>query len=180
MIIEKQLNITQAVKHLTWRLHPEQGKKIIPNEKDVEAFNLILQTLNSQYEQGLIQDILFAKMLCDKLLMLTIPGDRTMKSAIEVVEEILSRSMDGWSKAFQDNIPLIKLSKAFEDEFIRFRDSGNLAKDAASVREAKLKLIAQNQNKLRDLLTKPYTHEEFTGFITQLVHKLKIEHQNKP
>ncbi len=171
------MEINQAVKHLTWRL---QQNRINPNEKDIEAFNCILNTLNKNYDESLIQDVLFAKLLIERLMLLTMDGKRSMQNAIGVMKESLETPLLSWLKYFQSQVPMIRLMRAFEVEFIKLELGPDDMKNALKVREAKLKLISENQKKLVDEFTKPYTEEELHSFIKRLVFELKKEFQNKP
>lgn len=172
-----ELNIIQAVKHLSWRL---QNSKINPNDKDREAFNLIVKTLNQNYEDALMEDKLFAKLLIEKLIMLTAGTSRTMKSALESVEELLECPLEVWGEKFKKEVPRIRLMRAFEKQYVLVPKSDNEFKNAANVREAKNKIMVDNQKQLIEEFKSEYTDAEFKSFIKKLVYDLKKEYQNKP
>lgn len=177
MQTQTEFNIIQAVKHISWRL---QNGKINPNDKDREAFNLIVKTLNQNYEKALMEERMFAKLLIEKLLVLTVGSSRTMKSAIEIIEEILENPLSSWADTFKKEVPRIRLMQAFEKEFVLVPKSDQELKDAARVREVKNKIISENQKKLAEAFTSDYTDSEFNSFIKKLVFDLKIKYQDKP
>lgn len=180
MQIEEQMNIERAIKHFSWRL---KQSKMIPNQKDEDAFNCIINTLNQNYEKAQMEDVLFAKLLIERLMMLTVGGQRSMKSAIDVIKEILSSSLLGWAKTFSDEVPMIRLKNVFDEEFIRLSLTDNEKKNCVEVFKAKQKLFNYNNEKLTAELkeaVKPYTIEEFNSFIKKLIFDLKKEYQNKP
>lgn len=176
-MIEKEMNIIQAVNHLTWRLGQQ---KMIPNQKDKEAFNLILTTLNQNYELSIEDDRLFSKLLIEKLMFLTMSGERTMKDAIRIIKEILSTPIHQHSETFKKMVPRIRLIRAFENCFINVKNSESEIKNSVKVSEAKNILMAENKKHLSEEFTKEYNDEEFKAFIQKLVFDLKTEFQNNP
>jgi len=177
MQTQTEFNIIQAVKHISWRL---QNSKINPNDKDREAFNLIVKTLNQNYENAIMEDKLFAKLLIEKLLMLTSGTERTMKSALEVIDEILELPLKNFSEKFRKEVPRIRLMRAFDKEFVLVPRSEIVSKNAEQIREVKNKLIAQNQKNLVEEFLSDYTDAEFNSFIKKLVFDLKKKYQDKP
>lgn len=167
----------QAVKHISWRL---QNSKINPNDKDREAFNLIVKTLNQNYENALMEDMLLAKLLVEKLLMLTAGTGRTMKSALEIVEEILECPMESFSEKFRKEVPRIRLMRAFEKEFALVPRSETDGKNAEEIRKVKNQIISQNQKNLAEEFASEYTEKEFASFLKKLVFDLKKKYQDKP
>lgn len=175
--MQKELNIIQAVKHLSWRL---QNNKINPNDKDREAFNLIVKTLNQNYDQSLMDDILFAKLLIEKIMMLTAGTGRTMKSAISVVEEVLDCPLESFRETFKKEVPKIRLMQAFDKHFVLVNSSEDEFKNAANIRNAKNQLMESNKKELQEEFLSEYSDEEFNSFIKKLVFDLKNKYQNKP
>lgn len=177
MEIQTEMTINRAVKHLSWRL---QQPKLIPNDKDIEAFNFILSSLEFKYETALIEDDLLIKLLIERLLLLTIHGKRSMADAIEVIKETLRKSVSSWLTIFREEVPLIRFSRALEQDFIKLSLSDDDLKDSKLVIKAKNKLMTNNQKKYAEKLTTPYTEAELQSFIAQLLFDLRTEFQNKP
>jgi len=177
MQTQTEFNIVQAVKHISWRL---QNGKINPNDKDRQAFNLIVKTLNQNYETALMEESLFAKLLIEKLLMLTIGSSRTMKTAIEIIEEILECPLSVWADNFKKEVPRIRLMQAFDKEFVLLPKTDQEFKDAVKIREVKNMIISKNHQKLKEAFASEYTDSEFNSFIKKLVFDLKIKYQDKP
>jgi hypothetical protein len=176
MKIEQEMNISTAVHHFSWRL---KQPKMIPSQRDREAFNCIVNTLNQHYEKAQMEDVLLAKLLIEKLMMLTIGGQRSMKSAIDVIKEILSASLSAWAKTFAGQVPLIRLKNVFDEEYIKVPRTSDAIKDAVNVVKAKHHLYKSYNEKLYEA-AQPYTIEEFEGFIKKLIFDLKKEYQNNP
>ena len=176
MKIEQEMTIERAVKYFSWRL---KQPKMIPNQKDEAAFNCIINTLNQHYEHAQMEDVLFAKLLTERLMMLTIGGQRSMKSAIAVIKEILSASLSAWAKTFANQVPLIRLKNVFDEEYVKVPRTGDAIKDAVNVVKANQQLHRSYNEKLYEA-AQPYTIEEFEGFIKKLIFDLKKEYQNNP
>ncbi len=180
MEVATTMTIEQAVKHLSWRLKPAEGKKIYPNDKDVQAFNLVVQTLNQNYDQSLVQDAMFAKLLIEKLLMLTMDGKRTMRQAIGSVEQILDVSISDWASEFQRQVPMIRLMVALEKKHIKLHKTANRIKDVAAVVKANNLLMDEHAKELNAEFLKPYSIDEFNAFFKLLIFELKAKFQDKP
>jgi len=177
MKIEQEMTIERAVKHFSWRL---KQPKMIPNQKDEAAFNCIIHTLNQNYDYAVIEHALFTKLLIEKLMMLTIGGQRPLKSAIDIIkEDILSKSLSAWARAFANQVPLIRLKNVFDEEYVRVPRTGNAIKDAVNVVKAKQHLYQSYNEKLYEA-AQPYTIEEFEGFIKKLIFDLQGEYKYKP
>lgn len=176
MEVKTEINIEKAVKHLGWRL---SQKKIIPNEKDMESLNFIIRTLNQNHEQAVMRDKCFAKLLIEKLLFLTIGGQRDMKTAVRIVEEILETPIYSWVKTFVFEVPLIRFGQVFEKKYIELELTDDDRKNAIKIMEANQKIMEANQKELTDALFSQYTEEEFSSFFDRLVSELIIKYQNK-
>ena len=170
------MNIDKAVKHLSWRL---SQPKIIPNEKDIEAFNFMIRTLNKNHEQALVKDKCFAKLLIEKLLFLTIDGRFSMQQAVNIIEEILEAPVYLWAKTFVDRVPLIRFSRVFEKKYVDLELTADNKENAIKIIQANKAIVAKNQNELKAALTDKYTEDDFIKFFNRLVFDLTSRYQNQ-
>lgn len=176
MKIETKLNINTAMKHLFWRFNQS---KIILNDRDREAFNLIVRELNLNYETALMENKILAKLLLEKILMLTLSGERSMKDAIRIIDEIIDAPLSSFRESFKRQVPLIRLSRAFEEEFIRFNRDIDDKVNCVAICKAVNLLSLEQKKRLESEFMKPYTDEEFIFFIKRLVFDTIKKHQNK-
>lgn len=176
MEVKTEINIEKAVKHLSWRL---SQTKINPNEKDIEAFNFMIRTINKTHEKAMIQNKCFAKLLIEKILFLTIDGKYSLKQAIKIVEEILEAPINEWSNKFVKSVPLIKFSQVFEKKYIEIGLTDDDRKDAFKIIEANKIIILQNQKELTSILTEEYSEKDFIKFFNRLVFELTQKYQNR-
>lgn len=177
MEVKTEMNIEKAVKHLSWRL---SQSKIVPNEKDVEAFNFMIRTINKNHELAVMRDKCFAKLLVEKLLFLTMDGKFTMKQAVNIIEEILETPVYSWAKTFVKEVPSIRFSQVFEKKYIEIGLSDDDKKNVKKVIEAKRLIISKNKKELSDALTEKYSEDDFIKFFNRLVFELINKYQNLP
>ena len=161
MEVKTEMNIEKAVKHLSWRL---SQSKIVPNEKDVEAFNFMIRTINKNHELAVMRDKCFAKLLVEKLLFLTMDGKFTMKQAVNIIEEILETPVYSWAKTFVKEVPSIRFSQVFEKKYIEIGLSDDDRKNVKKVIEAKRLIISKNKKELSDALTEKYSEDDSLNF----------------
>ena len=177
MEVKTEMNIEKAVKHLSWRL---SQSKIVPNEKDVEAFNFMIRTINKNHELAVMRDKCFAKLLVEKLLFLTMDGKFTMKQAVSIIEEILESDINSWAQTFVREVPLIRFSQVFERKYVEVGLSDDDRKNVEKVIEANKLIISQNQKELSAALTEKYSEDDFIKFFNRLVFELINKYQNVP
>jgi len=177
MEVKTEMNIEKAVKHLSWRL---SQSKIVPNEKDVEAFNFMIRTINKNHELAVMRDKCFAKLLVEKLLFLTMDGKFTMKQAVNIIEEILETPVYSWAKTFVKEVPSIRFSQVFEKKYIEIGLRDDDRKNVKKVIEAKRLIISKNKKELSDALTEKYSEDDFIKFFNRLVFELINKYQNLP
>lgn len=177
MEVKTEMNIEKAVKHLSWRLSQQ---KIIPNDKDVEAFNFMIRTINKNHELAVMRDKCFAKLLVEKLLFLTMDGKFSMKQAVNIIEEILETPVYSWAKTFVKEVPSIRFSQVFEKKYIEIGLSDDDRKNVKKVIEAKRLIISKNKKELSDALTEKYSEDDFIKFFNRLVFELINKYQNLP
>jgi hypothetical protein len=177
MEVKTEMNIEKAVKHLSWRLSQQ---KIIPNDKDVEAFNFMIRTINKNHELAVMRDKCFAKLLVEKLLFLTMDGKFSMKQAVNIIEEILETPVYSWAKTFVKEVPSIRFSQVFEKKYIEIGLSDDDRKNVKKVIEAKRLIISKNKKELSDALTEKYSEDDFIKFFNRLVFELINKYQNVP
>jgi hypothetical protein len=177
MEVKTEMNIEKAVKHLSWRL---SQSKIVPNEKDVEAFNFMIRTINKNHELAVMRDKCFAKLLVEKLLFLTMDGKFSMKQAVNIIEEILETPVYSWAKTFVKEVPSIRFSQVFEKKYIEIGLSDDDRKNVKKVIEAKRLIISKNKKELSDALTEKYSEDDFIKFFNRLVFELINKYQNLP
>ena len=176
MEVKTEMNIEMAVKHLGWRL---SQNKMNPNQKDIESFNFIVRTLNKNHEEAVMNHKCFAKLLIEKLLFLTIGGQRDLKHAISIIEEILDSSMTSWVEKFIFEVPLIRFGRVFEKKYVEIGLTEDDRKNIIKVFEANKKIIEENSKELSTALLSKYTKEEFAAFFDRLVFELIKKYQNQ-
>jgi hypothetical protein len=177
MEVKTEMNIEKAVKHLSWRL---SQSKIVPNEKDVEAFNFMIRTINKNHELAVMRDKCFAKLLVEKLLFLTMDGKFSMKQAVNIIEEILETPVYSWAKTFVKEVPSIRFSQVFEKKYIEIGLRDDDRKNVKKVIEAKRLIISKNKKELSAALTEKYSEDDFIKFFNRLVFELINKYQNLP
>ena len=128
------MNINKALEHFKWKF--ENSWK--PTEKDVEAFNSIIAYKEMQESYNLQHNESLAKLWIHQMILLSNTDMYDGKRCIQVIDEILDKSVYEWCLEMKEQLPMMnfraaekryagdeELMKAFtfipkEDDIIKF------------------------------------------------------------
>jgi len=94
------MNIEKALEHFEWRLKNHWK----PTKKDVEAFNSIIEFKQMHEGLTLTNNEHFAKLWIHQLMLLNETKMYTGERSVQVIDEILDRSVHDWCLRLHDNI----------------------------------------------------------------------------
>ena len=128
------MNINKALEHFKWKF--ENSWK--PTEKDVEAFKSIIAYKEMQESYNLQHNESLAKLWIHQMILLSNTDMYDGKRCIQVIDEILDKSVYEWCLEMKEQLPMMnfraaekrhagdeELMKAFtfipkEDDIIKF------------------------------------------------------------
>ena len=129
------MNINKALEHFKYKW---DKKILIPTEKDIEAYNAIIEYREKQDIINLQQNNNLAKLWIHQMILLSNTDMYDGKRCIQVIDEILDKSVYEWCLEMKEQLPMMnfraaekryagdeELMKAFtfipkEDDIIKF------------------------------------------------------------
>ncbi len=107
------MEINKALERLEWRF--KSSWKV--NENDIEAFNAILKFKEQTESINLSQNDNYAKMFIHQLILLSRTGLYSGERCLEVINEILNKSVYDWSMILREEIPMIRFNGVSNEKY---------------------------------------------------------------
>lgn len=105
-----KMNINKALEHFQYKFKNVWK----PTPKDIEAFNSIIEFKELCESKTMVENELFAKMFIHQLLLLSNTNSYSGERCIQVIEEILSKSVFEWVLTLKNDLPMCKYRHALE------------------------------------------------------------------
>ena len=158
------MNIEKALQHQKWRL---QNSK--PTKKDVEAYNSILEWKELQEQQVLQKNESLAKLWIEKMILLSRTKLYDGKRCIEVINEILSKSVYEWCVILNTEIPQMRFNSVGIYKYpLEEKDAYNVFK----MQERNKKIIDEFETELTEALKFQSKEEHTIKFVTKEINKI--------
>jgi hypothetical protein len=100
------MNINKSLEHFKWKFE----NKWKPTEKDIEAFKSIIEYKELQESINLQHNESFAKMWIHQMILLSNSNMYTGERCIQVIDEILSKSVYEWCLELQNQLSIMKFN----------------------------------------------------------------------
>ena len=100
------MRIDKALENFKWKFE----NKWKPTEKDVEAFKAIIEYKEKQESINLQQNNNFAKLWIHQLILLSNSEMYTGERCIQVIDEILSKSVYDWCLELQQQLSIMRFN----------------------------------------------------------------------
>lgn len=170
------MNIAKALSHFEWKLvekdekgNPVRLKKYFtPSKKDVEAYNAILDYKEQQESVNMSQNESLAKLFIHQLLLLNNTQMYSAKRSIEVIHEILDKSLYEWCLHLQKNIGLMHLDVYLGEnkEYCEAVRNSNVSK----MQEIHKEEIYKNNEKMKELFNTTVSEDKMIKFVEQQIN----------
>lgn len=98
--------INKAIEHFNWRFKNSWK----PTQRDIEAYNSILEYKELQETKNLSQNELFAKLWIHQLILLSRSNMYNGERSIQVIDEILKKSVYEWCLILKNEIPMMRFN----------------------------------------------------------------------
>ena len=100
------MRIDKALEHIKWKFNNSWK----PTPKDIEAFNAILDYREKVESINLQQNNNFAKLWIHQLILLSNSEMYTGERCIQVIDEILSKSVYDWCLELQQQLSIMRFN----------------------------------------------------------------------
>ena len=98
------MNINKALEHFEWKFKNSWK----PTQKDVEAYNSILEYKAQQESYNLSRNENLAKLWIHQMILLSNTDAYTGERCIQVIDEILSKSVYQWCLEMKEQLPMMQ------------------------------------------------------------------------
>ena len=145
-----------------------------PTEKDLEAYNTILEYKNINEAINMTSNENYAKLYIEKLILLSSSGMYSGERALQVIDEILSKTVYEWCLILQKEIPMMRFNQVGVVEYpLKEKDALNLSKTT----ERNKNIIKDYDNELIEALNYEISEEDIIKFvksqITRTINKFE-------
>lgn len=171
------MNIESSLKHFKWRLSSD---KIIPNNKDIEAYNNIVAFISLAQQEALDKNRLLAKLMVFYMAKNAKVYSHNVKKMLHDIEECFGSTLTKNLNIFHEMIPtcsFIQLWNKNDDVYVTVSDPPT-PYDLAKIKEAHLKQMKKFTEELKESLKTEYTIEQLTEFVIKKTAELTLKYQN--
>lgn len=160
------MTINKVIEHMEWRF-TKSGFK--PSKRDIEAYNSIIEYKELQESQSLSENECLAKLWIHQLILLNETQMYSAERAIQVIDEILSKSVYDWANKMHEQANIMRFktlldTKEYKDALI------NLEYD--KIKEIGSKLIDEKKHEFDKALKAEIKEENIIKFIKQQINRI--------
>ena len=156
----KTMNINKAIERIEWRFKNSWNV----NDKDIEAYNAILDYKEMQESINMNKNESLAKLWIHQLMLLNTTQLYSAERSIQVIDEILNKSVYDWCIDLRSNIATMRFNA------LSLQSNGNVSKNILN-RSNVINLIEQIVDKNEKQLLKEFQSEVSEQNIIKFVEK---------
>jgi hypothetical protein len=158
------MNIEKALDHFEWKF-----KNTKVSEKDIEAYNAILEWKELQEQQTLQRNESLAKLWIERFVVLSRTKSYTAERSINVIDESLKKSVYDWCLILKDEIPMLRFNSIGSNKYpFKEEDAFNMTK----IRERNNKIIQEFETELTESLKFDPKEKDVISFVTNQINRI--------
>ena len=165
------MNIDKALERLEWRF--KSSWKV--NENDIEAFNAILKFKEQSESKNLLENENFAKLWIHQLILLSETEMYTGERSMQVIDEILNRSVFDWCLILQTKLGLMRFNSISNGNVSNEKDDA--LKHPENNKQETKELIGEKSKEMHEALLHQPKQEDIIKFvnieITKAINKFE-------
>lgn len=159
------MDIDKALNHFKWKFKNHWK----PTKKDIEAYNSILDFKEHRQSVSLSENELLAKLWIHQLMLLNTSNLYSAERSIQVIDEILSKSVYDWVLRLKDQTDIMRFNASLSDEnYIDAVRHGNITK----MREIGSKLINKEYSSVINKANNKTKEENIIKFVEQQINRI--------
>lgn len=159
------MSIEKALSHFEWRLKNSWK----PTQRDIEAYNSILEWKELQETKALQENESFAKLWIHQLMLLNNTSMYSAERSIQVIDEILEQSVYDWVKKLHEQINIMAFKSVLNKKGVRGTES---ILNLLEYTKKGSNLILENKEELQKALTKETTEENIIKFVESQINRI--------
>ena len=159
------MNINKALEHFEWKLSNHWK----PTQKDIEAYNAIIDYKEMQQSINMSQNENLAKLWIHQLILLNETQMYSAERSIQVIDEILEHSVYTWTLRLKDRLNIMRFNAVLN------KNDNALPKDFLNRTELKengLKSIKGKEAELTKALTSETKEKDVIKFVEIQVNRI--------
>ncbi|WP_372938710.1 hypothetical protein [Seonamhaeicola sp.] len=161
------MSINKALKDLKWSFENKFKDKL--SDRDIEAYKTIVGFVETQHSVNLTQNEALAKLWIHQLILLNSTELYDAKRSIEVIDEILSKSVYEWCLEMQKQANIMRFKTLLNNE--RYKDALKNNKPLKA-QEIGSEIIEGKEKEFNEALTKDITEESVIKFVEDNITRL--------
>lgn len=159
------MNINKALEHFNYKFKNTWK----PTQRDVEAFNTIIDYKELQETQAMQENELLAKLWIHQMILLTRTNMYNGERCIQVIDEILSKSVYEWCLILKSEIPLMRFNNIGVDKYQLYKEN---ILDLTKLSEINEKIINEFETELTKALKSEISEENIIKFVSQNINRI--------
>ncbi len=164
------MHIEKALQHFEWKFKNHWK----PTQKDVEAFNSIIEWKELQEQRVLNENELFAKLWIEKLITLSRTKMYNGERCIQVIDEVLSKSVYQLCVILQNEIPMMRFNSVAST---KYPIDENNALNVTKMRERNEKIISEFETDLTKALKYEISEDNIIKFVNKEINRCLINNK---
>ena len=159
------MNINKALQHFGWKFKNHWK----PTKTDIEAYNAIIDFKEQQQSINLSKNESLAKLWIHQLMLLNQTEMYSASRAIQVIDEILSKSVYEWCLKLKDQSDVMRFNTLLDNETYK-----QALKDlnVTKMRENGVKSINNNEQEFKKALTQETKEEHIIKFVEIEINRI--------
>jgi hypothetical protein len=159
------MKVEKALEHLKWKYNNHWN----PNSKDIEAFNSIIKFKELQEQKNLTQNEPLAKFWIHQMILLSRTKLYDGARSIQVINEILSKSVYEWCLILKEEIPMMRFNRVGLDKYpLDDKDDLNVSK----IQNRNKNIINEFETELTKELKYEISDENIIKFVQKEINKI--------
>ena len=159
------MNIEKALSHFEWKFKNHWR----PTEKDIEAFNSIIEYKEVQQSKTMFENESLAKLWIHQLMLLNNTKRYSAQRSIQVIDEILDKPVYEWCVTMRENNVLMRfnaLTAESEGVISNQKDSGYI--NVKTTRE----IVKEKEKELLKAVQSEITEENIIKFVEKHINRI--------
>lgn len=165
------MNINKAIEHLEWRF-TKSGLK--PTKRDIEAYNSIIEYKDIQETKNLSQNESLAKLWMHQLILLSRTNMYNGERCIQVIDEILNKSVYDWCLILKSEIPMMRFNSIGMG---KYQIDTETVLNRSKLNSINKKIISEFETELTKALKHEPNEENIIKFVKKEIDRIIVKYE---
>jgi hypothetical protein len=161
----KTMNINKALEHFKFKFQNSWK----PTPRDIEAYNAIVEFKTLQETKNLSEHETLAKLWIHQMVLLSRTKLYSGERSIQVIDEILNKSVYDWCVILQNEIPLMRFQSIGN---IKYQLTEESVLNRTKLRERDKNIIDNHSKELRDALVYEISEDDIIKFVERQITRI--------